>query len=86
MKKLIQKFQLTSTSKQLTWVLVNFYILSIILVGLVHIIFNLNLSYLLNYESPIIIVVIGFYFNKAKHENLANINNSTTSTQDTTQQ
>lgn len=65
-----------TTSKLLTWVFVTFFLISIIIIGAVYAIFNINMSFLLNYLSTIVSIIILSYFGKSSLENYAKIQGS----------
>ena len=67
------------TSKKLLWILVGFFIISIIAIGVVTIVFSKDLSSLLNYEAPLVTSMVIGYLSKAGVENVTKIKNSSDS-------
>ena len=67
------------TSKKLLWILVTFFIISIVAIGVVAIIFTKDLSYLLNYETPLVTSLVIGYLGKSGYENGKKIDGSNSS-------
>jgi hypothetical protein len=67
------------TSKKITWVLIVFFLLAIVAVGAVRIVFQIDISSLLNYVMPLTTSCTLAYFGKASMENVTKIKTGATS-------
>lgn len=74
-KETIERSMMT-TSKQLLWTIVVFFFMCVIATGIVDVIFDKDLSYLIGYVSPLAILVIPTYSAKSFFENKEKFSNS----------
>lgn len=85
MSNIITKIKKGEFSKKLTvWILSIYALLVFTMIGLitfVNIDLGTNFIGILGIVTPIILINVGFYFNKSKAENLLKIQNSATSTE-----